>query len=288
MDDSYKEVTVVVVSHRSKKKVLHLIKKISVNFKIIIVENSHDKSIENELTDLHKNVKIIFSENNGYGSAINLARTYVDTRYFFVLNPDVQKINDKLINIFYESAKELNDNFGALGPRFENVSEKSHKQSNINEKYGQIESISGSAMFFCSEVFDKNRGFDENFFLYFEETDYCFRSNKNNFKIYQVNSQKVYHDIGTSVETKNEEELSKLKSLYSWHFIWSKFYYYRKRYGKLTALILFLPALLRIIFRICLNTISGNKVTKSKYQIRLNGLINSIKKNRSYKRIEDF
>ena len=90
------------------------------------------------------------------------------------------------------------------------------------------------------------------------------RSNKNNFKIYQVNSQKVYHDIGTSVETKNEEELSKLKSLYSWHFIWSKFYYYRKRYGKFLALILFLPALSRIIFRICLNTISGNKVTKLK------------------------
>ena len=288
MNNSYKEVTVVIVSHRSKKKVLNLIKRISNNFKIIIVENSYDKSIGNEFSDHHKNIEIIFSENNGYGSAINLARTHVATKYFFVLNPDMQKIDDKLINGFYESAKELNDNFGALGPRFENVSEKSHKQSNINEKYGLIESISGSAMFFCSEVFDKNRGFDENFFLYFEETDYCFRSNKNNFKIYQVNSQKVYHDIGTSVETKNEEELSKLKSLYSWHFIWSKFYYYRKRYGRLIALILFLPTLLRIIFRICLNTISGNKVTKSKYQIRLNGLINSIKNNKSFKRIEDF
>ena len=288
MNNSYKEVTVVILSHRSKKKVLNLIKRISNNFKIIIVENSYDKSIRNELSDLRKNIEIIFSANNGYGSAINLARTHVTTKYFFVLNPDMQKIDDNLINVFYESAKELNNNFGALGPRFENVSEKSHKQSNINEKYGLIESISGSAMFFCSEVFDKNRGFDENFFLYFEETDYCFRSNKNNFKIYQVNSQKVYHDIGTSVETKNEEELSKLKSLYSWHFIWSKFYYYRKRYGKLTAVILFLPALLRIIFRICLNTISGNKVTKSKYQIRLNGLINSIKNNKSFKRIEDF
>ena len=281
-------ITIVIVSHKSKKKLTNLIKDISNNIKIIIVENSLDKSIEIELSKLGKKIEIIFSENNGYGSAINLARRHVATKYFFVLNPDMQKIDDKLISVFYESAKELNDNFGALGPRFENVSEKSHKQSNKNEKYGLIESISGSAMFFCSEVFDKNRGFDENFFLYFEETDYCFRSNKNNFKIYQVNSQKVYHDIGTSVETKDEEELSKLKSLYSWHFIWSKFYYYKKRYGKLTALILFLPTLLRIIFRICLNTISGNKKNKSKYQIRLNGLISSIKNNRSFKRIEDF
>ena len=72
----------------------------------------------------------------------------------------MQKIDDNLINVFYESAKELNDNFGALGPRFENVSEKSHKQSNIYEKYGQIDSISGSAMFFCTKIFDKNEGFD--------------------------------------------------------------------------------------------------------------------------------
>jgi len=288
MTNSKKEVTIVIISHKSKKKVIKLINNISNEIKIIVVENSQDKSIEKELSNFKGNVQLILSKNNGYGSAINLARSSVNTKYFFVLNPDMRNINDKLINAFYESAKELNDNFGALGPRFENVSEKSHKQSNINKKYGQIESISGSAMFFCSEVFDKNGGFDENFFLYFEETDYCFRSNKNNFRIYQVNSQKVYHDIGTSVEATSEEEDNKLKKLYAWHFIWSKFYYYKKRYGKLTSIILFLPPLLRIIFRICLNIISGNKKKKSKYKVRLNGLLNSIKNNRSYKRTEDF
>ena len=288
MINSKKEVTIVIISHKSKKKVIKLIRNISNQLKIIIVENSQDKSIEKELSNFKGNVELIFSENNGYGSAINLARTRVTTKYFFVLNPDMQKIDDKLINVFYNSAKELNDNFGALGPRFENVSEKSHKQSNISEKYGQIESISGSAMFFCSEVFDKNGRFDENFFLYFEETDYCYRSNKNNFKIYQINSQKVHHEIGTSVETSGEEELNKLKKLYAWHFIWSKFYYYRKRYGRLTSLILFFPTLLRIILRIFLNIVTGNKKNKLKYKIRLNGLVSSIKNNRSYKRIEDF
>ena len=288
MNDSYKEVTVVVISHKSKKKVLNLIEDISNNYKIIIVENSQDKSIENKVSDLHKNIQIIFSENNGYGSAINLARTHVATKYFFVLNPDMQKIDDNLINVFCESAKELNDNFGALGPRFENVNEKSHKQSNINEKYGQIESISGSAMFFCSEIFDKNGGFDENFFLYFEETDYCYRSNQNNFKVYQVNSQKVYHEIGTPVETISKEEGDKLKNLYAWHFIWSKFYYYGKRYGRITSLILFLPVLFRIILRIFMYTISGNNKDKSKYKVRLNGLVSSIVNDRSYRRIEHF
>ena len=46
--------------------------------KIIIVENSYDKSIGNELLDLRKNTQIIFSENKGYGSAVNLARKKID------------------------------------------------------------------------------------------------------------------------------------------------------------------------------------------------------------------
>ena len=271
MNNSYKEVTVVIISHRSKKKVLNLVKKISNNFKIIIVENSYDKSIGNELSDLRKNIEIIFSENNGYGSAINLARTHVTTKYFFVLNPDMQKIDDNLINVFYESAKELNDNFGALGPRFENVNEKSHKQSNVNEKYGQIESISGSAMFFCTKIFDKNEGFDENFFLYFEETDYCYRSNKNNYKIFQVNSQRVQHDIGTSVETTSEDEANKYKDLYAWHFIWSKFYFAKKKKGFFISLIIFIPILTRTITKIIYYKWINDIHKKEHYKIRLDG-----------------
>ena len=286
MVDIHKEVSIVIISHKSKKRVISLINEISHDFKIIIIENSLDKSIESELPKQSKNIKIIFSENNGYGSAINLARKHVVTKYFFVLNPDILKVNDQLINAFCDAAKELKDNFGALGPRFEKVSEKSHKQSNINEKYGQIESISGSAMFFCSEIFDRNRGFDENFFLYFEETDYCFRSNKNDYKIYQINSQRVYHDIGTSVETESENEANELKNLYIWHFIWSKFYYCKKRYSFPIALIIFIPIILRILFRITLASISNNINKKEKYLIRLNGLIASIRGIQSYKRLE--
>ena len=44
-----KEVTIVIVSHKSKKKVIKLINNISNELKIIIVENSQDKSIEKEI-----------------------------------------------------------------------------------------------------------------------------------------------------------------------------------------------------------------------------------------------
>ena len=284
MISTKKEVTIVIISHKSKKKVIKLIGNLSSELKIIIVENSQDKSIKKELSNFKDNVQLIFSDNNGYGSAINLARKHIDTKYFFVLNPDMQKIDDKLISVFYESAKELNDNFGALGPRFENVSEKSHKQSNINKKYGQIESISGSAMFFCTEIFDKNGRFDENFFLYFEETDYCFRSNKNNFKIYQVNSQKVCHEIGTSVETTSKEEVNKLKNLFTWHFIWSKFYFIKKNKGYIYSLIVFTPIMIRTLIKLLYCRILRDIQREAHYKTRLDGLLSAIKGLKSIKR----
>jgi hypothetical protein len=43
MNDSYKEVTIVVISHKSKKKVLDLIKIYQIILKIIIVEISQDQ-----------------------------------------------------------------------------------------------------------------------------------------------------------------------------------------------------------------------------------------------------
>ena len=164
------------------------------------------------------------------------------------------------------------------------MNDKSHKQSNISEKYGQIESISGSAMFFCTEIFDKNGRFDENFFLYFEETDYCFRSNKNNFKIYQVNSQKVSHEIGTSVETTSKEEVNKLKNLFTWHFIWSKFYFIKKNNGYIYSLIVFTPIMIRTLFKLLYCRILRDIQREEHYKTRLDGLLSAIKGLKSIKR----
>ena len=52
-------ITIVIVSHKSKKKLTNLIKNISNNIKIIIVENSLDKSIEIDLSKLGKKIDLI-------------------------------------------------------------------------------------------------------------------------------------------------------------------------------------------------------------------------------------
>ena len=48
-----------------RPKVIKLINNISNEFKIIIVENSQDKSIEKEILNFKGNVQLLFSKNNG-------------------------------------------------------------------------------------------------------------------------------------------------------------------------------------------------------------------------------
>jgi len=286
MENAYEELTIVLVSHKSKKKVIKFIKNYSLKFKVIVIENSNEKTIDQEIKKINANVKLIFSNNYGYGSAINLARKYITTKYFFVFNPDIYLSTDNLIINFYKAAKEFDKNFGALGPRFDNVKEKSHRQSDIKQKFGAIESISGSAMFFKTKIFDKNKGFDENFFLYFEETDYCKRSNLNGFKIYQINNFKVFHEAGSSVEITDENEKIKLKNLCIWHFIWSKYYFHKKYYGKIHSFFYFQPILVRSLIKMIFFYILKKKDKYEKYKYRINGLISSIIGKNSYLRID--
>jgi N-acetylglucosaminyl-diphospho-decaprenol L-rhamnosyltransferase len=286
MSDVLEKITIVLISHKSKNKVIKFIKNFSQKFKIIIVENSNDRTIDEEIKKINTSIKLIFSKNNGYGSAINLARKFITTEYFFVFNPDIVLSSDNLISDFYKSAKNLNENFGALGPRFDNVNEKSHKQSDINKKIGIIDSISGSAMFFKTQIFDINEGFDENFFLYFEETDYCRRSKKNGYKIYQINNLFVSHNVGSSVEIFSEVEKNNLKNLCIWHFIWSKYYYYKKHYGKTYTLFYFQPLLIRSLFKMLYyHSIKKEKEYK-KYKYRVSGLLSAILNKKSYLRID--
>ena len=79
-----------------------------------------------------------------------------------------------------EASLILKDKFSSLGPRYINANPKSHVQSDERIEIADMKFISGACMFFKTETFKSLEGFDENFFLYFEESDFCLRSYKIN------------------------------------------------------------------------------------------------------------
>ena len=288
MESNLKNITIVLISHNSLELVTDFVNNLSNNIKIIVVDNSKDFKLKNELVNL-KNVQVEFMENMGYGSAVNFARKFVKTKYFFVFSPDIKLVNDEFIDKFIQRLEKI-AKFAAIGPRFLDVTEKSHKQSDPNKEIGKVDSISGSAMLFETKTFDYIGGFDENIFLYFEDSDFSKRAKKKGYDIYQLNIAKVKHRKGIGdnigvVKVENTNQINKLENLYSWHFIWSKYYFYKKHYGRMISLIIFLPIVIRILFRIFLYKVTQNDLKKEKYKNRLGGFINSLLGNKSSKRL---
>ena len=217
---------------------------------------------------------MFIKKNDGVSSSINYAVKKIKTEYFLQISPDIL-FDYKKIDTFFKVAIKLNNKFSALGPRFTNANKKSHKQISRHLKIGSISSVHGSCMFIKKKIFKELGGFDKNFFLYFEETDYCKRALSRNLKSYQINNIKV-KSKGRTVSIKNKKEKKILGNILIWHFIWSKFYFTKKNYGIILSILIFIPVLIRTIFKIGIYILMDNKENKDRYCYRLSGLITSM------------
>ena len=277
--NNYNQLTIILVAYKSEKKIISFIKRIPKKLKVIIIENSKKYLLKKKIEKKYKKIKVFIKRNEGVSASINYAVKKIKTNYFLQISPDII-LNYKDLSIFFEYAKKLGDKFSALGPRFLNVNEKSHIQINKNINIGEINSVHGSCMFINKKKFNEIGRFDKSFFLYFEETEYCYRAKKKNLKSYQINKIKV-KSKGRSVSIENKKEKKILDNLLIWHFIWSKYYYYKKRFGNLISLIIFIPIIIRTIYKILTNKLVNNTEKMEKYKIRLDGLITSIKGKKS-------
>ena len=278
------EITIIIITYKSEQIIYDFIKKIPSIIKVIIIENSQNYELKKDIEAKYNNVTVFLKKNDGVSSSLNFAVDKINTKYFLQISPDID-FNFEDINIFLEYAKKLNDQFAAIGPRFIDVNSKSHKQINLKKEFGKIDSIHGSCMFINKENFKIIGKFDENFFLYFEETDYCYRAKKKGYLSYQINKLKVKSN-GRSVEVSNNNK-DKLRNILIWHFIWSKFYFFKKKYNYLIAIIYFTPIIIRILVKLGFyQYIKKNKIKNVKYHYRFLGLKSSILGKKSSLRID--
>ena len=176
-------------------------------------------------------VAVVKAPRNGgfaYGNnlAFERARSDGPTDYFYMLNPDtiVRKGAIGALTRFLEA----NPAVGIAGSSFENLdgsdwpiafrfpSIMSELESGL--RFGlatrvlrrwvvavkmssvpqPIDWVSGASMMIRRAVLDAIGGFDENYFLYFEETDFCWRAKKAGFSTWYVPESRVMHIAGQS------------------------------------------------------------------------------------------
>ena len=81
---SIKDITVVIATFKSSEKIKKCINSINNELKILIIENSNDLKIKEDLEKEFSNVECILAGSNiGYGSAINIGLKKVKTKYAY-------------------------------------------------------------------------------------------------------------------------------------------------------------------------------------------------------------
>ena len=277
------EVTVVMVSFHSIKLIVNPINCIDKEINIIVVENSNSKECKDFLEKKFPNVKVILSEKNlGNGGGINLGLKQVKTKYAFYLDIDTEIKEDTIKNLLTASTEI--DNFTILAPLVENYKYKKvdYFESSImeNKEHKLMSFVPGCAIFFNMEKILQIGFFDENFFLFFEENDIYMRCLKNNHKIYLIQAAKMIHTGEMSVDRKYDLDIELIRN---WHYMWSKFYFYKKHFNIYTAyretLGHFFSGLVKLLFFLFLN-----KKNYLKYKFRVLGLLNSYLGKKSWKR----
>ena len=281
----YKELSIIIITYKSDQIIYKFVSKIPKKIKVIVVENSKNLSLKKNLERKFKNVSVYLRNNEGVSSSLNYGVKKIKTDYFLHLSPDLQ-VNYNDIKLFFKYANKLNNNFCALGPRFLKTKKRGHIQINKNVKIEKIDSIHGSYMFMNKHRFNQIGGWDKKIFLYFEETDFCYRAKKLNLFCYQINKIKT-QTVDTTVKIEDKKVRENWLNLLIWHFIWSKFYFTKKKYGLLFSIFIFIPIFIRILFRIILYKVTNDQKKLNKFKFRLSGLYNSIIGNKSYLRLND-
>jgi GT2 family glycosyltransferase len=198
-------------------------------FEVFVVDNaSSDGSLE-MLKKAFPDVLVLANESNvGFSTAVNQALGIYKGRYALLLNPDsliLPHAIDSLLD-FMESRKDV----GAASPRqwldpgknFQTTVTvkpptpvllvtgipliKKHALKIFNDRYWkkdyelwtaidpiEVETLSGACLMVRRETVEEIGPLDVNFFLFFEDVDWCVRIRKGGWKLYYVPKSEIVH-----------------------------------------------------------------------------------------------
>lgn len=232
------DVSIIIVNYNTYGLVLQCIESVIKNtscilYEIIVVDNN---SPNREIEDLNKvfpQVKLILNnDNSGFGIANNIGNKVANGKFIFLLNSDTIVIDNSIYELYkfmlenpyvgacggnlYDEKFKPATSFTRFMPSilsdidyfFYNIYSKFLYGKDLNYCYGESPilirgNISGADLMISKHVFDELGGFDESFFMYYEETDLLFRIRAINYKTYIVPSSKIIHLEGASEALKS-------------------------------------------------------------------------------------
>lgn len=217
------KVGVVILNYKVKDltvKCINSVKKSTFgNAEIIVVDNNSEDCLVEEMKDFPDVIFISNKENLGYcgGNNVGIKKALADgSEIVLILNADTtigSLTIEKLVAVVEK------EDVGVAGPKIlfgdkkilwyaggifdcdnvlgkhRGVDETDRGQYDLEE---ETDYISGAAMMIKKEVFEKIGFFDERYFLYYEDSDFCFRAKRAGFNLIYVPKAEVYHENAKS------------------------------------------------------------------------------------------
>jgi GT2 family glycosyltransferase len=201
------------------------------NFEILLVDNaSADNSVET-IRDKYPSVRILANSRNlGFTGGNNIGIRHAlenGAAYVWLLNNDTI-VDPHALSRLVEAA-ERDRGIGILGSKIYYASEPdviSFAGASIDwnrgtsshigrgevdrgqyDKLSEVERVSGCSMLVKKEVCDKVGLFDEAFFLFVEDVDWCVRAKRSGFRCVFVPSSVVWHKEGSSIRKAEQGSL---------------------------------------------------------------------------------
>lgn len=240
--------SIIYVNYRSARALSFSLRSLrsftkDIPVEIIVVNNdAPERALLEQLSQYHS-LTLLHSKNIGFAAAANLGVKVARGDILFFLNPDTKLLSGDFSRVAELFSKEKN--IGVLGAML--VSEKGSEEResfgkqaslcrSISAKIpffrtlntGSIEWVSGGALFTPKELFEILRGFDERFFLYFEDMEYCLRAAHFGKQVARADFFRIAHQGGTSFKKRSEQKA---------RYYESQERFYRKNGHRLSALI---------------------------------------------------
>ena len=247
-------ITFIIVCFKSENVIHSCLNSLPQNSKKIVIENSKNTKLKEELESKYDNIEVLINHNLGMGASNNIGILRSNTQFVYILNPDT-KLNELTLDKLIEAADKIDD-FAILSPLSSNNNFPNYKifkkKKDFNDQIIEVDTIDGFSMLINKNKFN-NSFFDENIFLYLENDDICLRARKNNQKIYIIKNSLIDHLGASSSNIKDTNEFDYLRN---WHWMWSKFYFNKKHSGFLVSTIKIFPnfisAIIKYIFYLLL------------------------------------
>lgn len=238
------DVSIIIVNYKTTDLILNCLKSVysliqGVSFEVIVVDNKSDDNYDVEIKSRYPEVICIsLPENVGFGRANNEGLKVASGRNILFLNPDTVLLNDAVSilskyldsnawvgacggNLYDEELKPalsykriFPSIFWEVSKMFRLYPEKilfgKNQAYNRTTKPLKVAYITGADLMVKRDVLMEVGVFSPSFFMYYEETDFCYRIKSRGYEIISVPDAKIQHLEGKSFTGEGKINLQKM------------------------------------------------------------------------------